>query len=246
MLKLNSKSNQHNCSKSHILAMVSLTMLSACQATYQMAGETSNGKTASGVVTADLSDTNRVEFTVDGSKKCSGTYTVGMRSPFPIVCNDGVKGTASVTPDSDKLGGDIDFKLADGTSGKISTNREKKATVKSNETKSNPEQVQQVQEAPSPRKTTIFVGLLPQYATSFEGDGFSVDVFRYFCQVTIAYKNRSSSIKAPQFKILFTNGNTTVGESFAMMPATLPGGESKSFGSDACQGNPNYIMSGGT
>ena len=246
MLTLSSQGNQSYRFGKQFFAVISIAILSACQATYQVAGETSSGQPASGVVTADLSDTNRVEFTVGGSKKCSGSYTVGVRSPFPIACSDGVKGTASVTPDSDRLGGDIDFELADGTSGKISTNREKKVATRSNNTVISPKPAPQVQEAPSPRKTTIFVGLLPQYSTSFEGDGYSVDVFRYFCQVTIAYKNRTSSVKAPQFRILFTNGNVTVGESFAMMPATLPGGESKAFGSDACQGNPNYIMYGGT
>lgn len=217
-------------------------IVSACQMSIPLTGQTNTGQPASGSVVADLSDNNTLQINVGESTVCRGLYNVVNRSKFPVNCNNGVSGTAVVTPDSNDFDGVVEFKLSDGTSGKIASN----GAVRSAKSGSGIKDAKPIQQEPSPRKTSIFVGLLPQYVTSFEGNGFKVDVFKYFCRVTIAYKNTSSSVKAPQFKIIFTNGNQTVGESLALMPSTLPGGESQSFGSDACSGTPNYILFGGT
>lgn len=227
-----------------VCTSLAFLIFGACQMSIPMTGQTNTGQAASGTVIADMSENNTLQINVGQSMVCRGLYNANNRSNVAVTCGNGVSGTAVVKPDADDLGGVVDFKLSDGTSGQVATNRAANSVRKPSVDDKNQEPVQQAQQ-PSPRKTSIFVGILPQYETSTEGKGYKVDVFRYFCQVTVAYKNTSSSVKAPQFKILFTNGNQTVGESLVLMPSTLPGGESKAFGNDVCQGSPSYIMFGG-
>lgn len=110
-----------NSAPNMAFASAALIGLSACQMSIPVTGQTSSGQVATGSVIADLTDNNTLQFTIGASVNCTGLYNVINRSKFPVNCDNGLSGTAVVTPDGNDFDGVVDFKLSDGTSGRIVT-----------------------------------------------------------------------------------------------------------------------------
>lgn len=121
-------------------------IVGACQMSIPMTGQTNTGQAASGTVIADMSENNTLQINVGKSMVCRGLYNANNRSNVAVTCGNGVSGTAVVKPDADDLGGVVDFKLSDGTSGQVSTSRAGESVGKPSVDDKNKETVQQAQQ----------------------------------------------------------------------------------------------------
>lgn len=225
---------------------------SGCQMSDDAYGELNNGKPISGEVIMRSSKINTVNINLDKGVLCSGDYDAtksAKNRELNLECSNEVSGSAKlkVIESGSKEYAIVDFSLKNGVSGSLNTSLTRSNSVV--ESKIEKEEKPKKDETPKntlERKTSVFMGLLASHVGSFSGPGYAIDVFKYGCNVSVAYKNKTNQVKSPEFTIIFGDNGKTIASPSAYMPYTLPGQESDAYAGEACSGRPIYLMYQGT
>jgi hypothetical protein len=212
--------------------MMFLALLSGCSPPISYPSEPVSGSVFKGaIVSTPIGYT--IGFWSSGGLSCSGPFTLqNVSQVISVGCFNGETAIITLRPERQTSSSEILSTLANI---EISDGRRGMVRFLLNQTNSAP-----AASPLNPRMTSIFMGQLPRFVGSDETSMYAVDVFRYGCEWSIAYRNKTNETKQPVLSVVFTEGNVVTAEEKFSMPSTLSGDESRNLGVvDVCRGTPS-------
>lgn len=108
------------------LALIGIVSLAGCEATRGGAGQTTTGQPVVAEIRQDANLQQSFTITSVSGWQCKGVLTKEQRNDHtksvltvPLTCNNGVRGTSLVSIDRFRGQLDINFRLANGTTGNV-------------------------------------------------------------------------------------------------------------------------------